>query len=81
MHYRRALTLRAKRIEIVSRFREHIEQVLTEVNKLCIFSLREKLAELRSKGVKMEIEAVSAVSFSFLADQYIPYKIREHCYA
>lgn len=54
-------------------------QVLSEVIKLWILSPREKLAELRSKGVKMEIEAVSAVSFSFLADQYIPHKIREHC--
>ncbi|KAG0577631.1 hypothetical protein KC19_5G168500 [Ceratodon purpureus] len=39
-----------------------------------------KLAEFRHRGVKLEIEAVSAASFSLLADQYIPSKIRGQCY-
>ncbi|XP_024377836.1 meiotic recombination protein SPO11-1 [Physcomitrium patens] len=39
-----------------------------------------KLAEFRTRRVKLEVEAISTVSFTSLADHYIPSKIRGQCY-
>jgi hypothetical protein len=48
------------------------------LNFTCILSFdRSELEAMLQKGVKFEIEALSANSISFLSDEYIPQKIKQ----